>query len=250
MTIARVSGQAGGATASGASSVSDSYGVNVTAGSLLTIICARGNYPTTADAAIVLGDLTKTGGTATISAITLDRQAHEVLDGFDANIAVFSCIVLTTGSCTFTLAGTVSGEMFASIGIEEHTGSWDSSRVVGTNHAWGTTGAPSTDFVTTTASALLIAGVVTSTGSVTTHTQDSPWLLTYEQEDGTSTLTCSLVSYVAPSATTIEATWSAPTTIPGSAIIVAYQESSGAATFKQYSNGAFQSPQFIEGVLL
>lgn len=230
MTIARISGQAGGVTARSANNVSDSYGVNVTAGSLLTIIAVRGNYPTTADAAIVVGDLTKTAGTATIGAISLDHQARELSGGFDANIGVFSCIVLTTGSATFTLAGNVAGEMFASIGLEEHTGSWGASRVVGTNHAAGATGAPSTGTVTTTASALLIAGVVTSTGNVETHTQDSPWLLTYEEENGTTSLTCSLVSYVAPSATTIEATWSAPTTIPGSTIIVAYQEAAPASS--------------------
>lgn len=230
MTIARISGQAGGNTARAASSVSDTYGVNVTAGSLLTIICVRQNYPTTTDAAIVVGDLTKTAGTATIGAISLDRQAREVLSGSDANIAVFSCIVLTTGSATFTLAGNVAGEMFASIGLEEHTGSWGASRVVGTNHATGATGAPSTDFVTTTASSLLIAGVVTSSPNFQTHTQDSPWLLTIEEEDGSTTLTCSLVSYVAPSATTIEATWSAPTTVPGSTIIVAYQEAAPASS--------------------
>ena len=243
--IARI--QASGATGRSVSSVSNTYGSNVTAGSLLTIICVRANNPTITDVAIVLGDLTKTSGTATISTITLDKQAHESFGGFDTNIAVFSCIVLTTGSCTFTLAGTISGQMFATIGLEEHTGSWGSYRVVGTNHVGAGSGAPSTGTVTTAATALFIAGVVTETSSVETHTQNSPWLLTTEEEDGTTTLTCSLVSYVAPSATTLQATWSAPTTIPYSAIIVAYVQ---ATVIKQYANSAFLSSQFIEGGLL
>ncbi|CAB4124395.1 hypothetical protein UFOVP49_233 [uncultured Caudovirales phage] len=225
MTIARVSGQAAGITVSGASTAAITFTNPVVVGSLITFAVARSAYPNTTDDIVVTGDLTQTGGTATIGAISLDKVSY-VTDGAGGfiNSAIFSSIVTGSGTLTLTVVGKAASQGYFVIGVEETTGNWGSGRAQSSNSSFGSTGAPSSGNITTTKPALFIGALGTSVSSITTHTAAGGWNTTYEEENGAVTFTGSLTSQIVSGATTLAASWTAPTTIPWNAAAVAYVE--------------------------
>lgn len=223
MAIAHV--QSGGTATDNATSASRATASNVTAGGLLVIevTCYKGanNDP------FVVGDISKSAGTATVGAFTLDIQRNFNYTGsFYMNTAIFSCLVTGTGTCTITVGGAPSGSYW-NVVVGEFSGNWDAARVEATNSAEATTGAPSSGDATSAGAALFIGGLTTNTAVSTTHTQDAAFSLMDEEEDGSAHITGAGIYEIVGGGTTDAASWTAPTTAEWAAVVAVYKEAAG-----------------------
>lgn len=129
MSFSHVAGQSKVVSGDSSATVAAAFTSNVQLGSLI-VVCGQkldsgGNVPFTA------GNLTKTAGTASISAITEDNSGDFDLGGPDFNNnSIWSCIVTSAGSLTLTIGG-MGATSFSFMAIDEFTSSAgvDSTRV-------------------------------------------------------------------------------------------------------------------------
>jgi hypothetical protein len=227
VAIARV--QQGGVTADNATSVARAFGSNITAGNLL-IVCAFKFSPTSD--AFVVGDLTKTAGTATIGTPVLDVQVN--FNHFEGNflaVGIWSVEVTGTGSCTLTVGGGLAGSYWG-LGTAERSGvETGVARLAASNTGTGATGAPATGNASSTANALFVGVLATNIATNSAHTQDGAFSLIFESEDGTTHMTGSSIDQISVGALTDAASWTAPTTVQWAAAVAVYKETgTGGAT--------------------
>ena len=173
----------------------------------------------------VIGDISKSSGTATIGTITLDKQFEYNITGvYYLNTAIYSVPVTGAGSLEFTIGGAASGS-YLSMALEELTGDIDvsSTRVAGTNSGSGASGAPDGGNVTVTGGGVICGALCTNGSASTAHTQDAAFTLLYESEDGVNHNTASYISRISASSLTDNPSWTAPTTLEWVAVAVAYK---------------------------
>lgn len=222
MTITRATGQGTGSNADGAQSIVLAFPGNVTAGNRIVIGIARYNN----DAQLpVVGDISKSAGTATLGAFTLDAVADNNFGGSEhIYAAIYSAPVTGTGSCTITVTNAWSGSYW-NIGINEYHSDVGAITVEdGANTATGATGAAASANGTSAAGAVFFgAGNFASSGAITI-TPDTAFSQVYEEEDGSAHSTGSFIDRIVSSGTTDAASWTAPTTTPWAAAVVVYGE--------------------------
>ena len=219
--------QVAGNSAANTTSISKAFTSNVTSGNLLVIYAAK--YSPSGDF-FVVGDCTKSAGTATLGTITLDQEL-QFLDTFGNRIVVgiWSAPVTGTGSCTMQIGGALSGS-YLIMGIQEISGADTSgTRVDGSNESSGNSGAPDSGNVTSTAGAMFAGVLGLDVGSSTTITHDGAFSLVYEEEDGSTHQTGSFIYRIVTSGTLDSASWSAPSTVPWAAGLVVYKATAGGA---------------------
>lgn len=226
MTITAI--QVTGNAAATSASVSQAFVSNVTAGNLIVIVGMR--YNNLADP-YVEADCTQSAGTATLGTIALHLQTEVSLGGNNHDVGIWSVPVTGTGSCTMQIAGGNVGN-FPDIGIGEFSasGGWSSTaatRLEDTNNGNNTTGAPSSGDGTSAGEALFIGALAVDTGGSVTITEDGAFTVIYEQEAGASFETGSAIYQIVSSGTTDAASWSAPTTLPWSAILCVLKPEAG-----------------------
>lgn len=230
MTITAVASQAGGNHAENTTSVSRAYPGNVTAGNILLI---AGIKFSPGNDAFVVGDLTKTAGTATLGTIALDVNInfnHAATDFIATGL--WSVPVTGTGSLTLQVGGALAGS-FLLIGSDEyHSDNGQITFETGkTSTGTGTTGAPTTGNITSAGPAQSVffgAVAINASGSVTI-TPDGAFTQVYEDEAGTTDMTGSVIRQFVATSTTDAASWTAPTTNEWAAAISSYKEPSGGA---------------------
>jgi hypothetical protein len=221
MAIARVASQAAGTTFDVVTWVARATPGNVTAGNLLVVLIEC--WTNTTNRPPVVGDISKTAGTATVGTWALDRVYTLSASGEFIHTAIFSAPVTGTGSCTVTVANFPTGSSGA-IGVQEYTGAdVSSTRVADSNQGSGTTGAPATANMSSTEDAAFVGALATITFSATTHTPDAAFATIYEEEDGANHQTGSLIDQIVAGATTDAASWTAPTTFAWVAAGVVYK---------------------------
>jgi len=210
------------------SSVTKAFASNVTAGNIIIVYGAR--YTASLDD-FVAGDCTKSAGTATIGAVTLDKVANVTLSGSDYIVVrVWSCQVTGSGSCTMQIAG---GGASNNIGIGEyHTDV--SSIAFGTglsNNSTGTSTSPSAGNVTTGGTAI-IAGAMTNDATVNpeTITPDAAFTTVHEEENGSAALSCGFARRITTGNVTDSADWTLGTSAKWVAIDAAYVEATSSVT--------------------
>lgn len=224
MTITRIASQSGGAAAPNTTSVSKAFAGNVTTGDLVVVQAAK--YTPSSDP-FVVGDCTKSAGTATLGAISMDRQRAFTNAATNIySVATFSAIVTGTGSCTMQVAGAVAGS-YLIMSVQELGGSWDASRLVTGSDATGdlpTPGAPDSGSVASGSAAIFMASLATDSAVSITHTIDAAYTLNYEQEDGVNQQTGAFGDEIVSSNTTDSGSWTAPTTKAWVCMVVVYKE--------------------------
>ena len=221
MAIAPVSGQVGGALGSNAASVSYTFPLSVSVGSLITVTAGATPYRP-----FVLGDCTKTGGTATISAFTLDK----VQDGGGVVGGTGQWSAIVTGAGTLTITVTTAASNFQFIACNEHTGSWDSTRVLATNGAnFSASGSPSSGNATSVAAALFVGALAVQNNAIVTLTPGGGFTNVYSAVNGTTDIVCARSELLVTIPTTTAASWTvspAPGTCQAS--VVVYKEAAAA----------------------
>lgn len=214
--------QIGGSPTDSATSASHAFGSNVTAGNLLVIEVSA--FKPSNDA-FTVSDISKSAGTATLGAFSLDVSNNFNASGSDyINTAVFTCLVTGTGSCTINVGGAPAGSFF-NVAVLELSSSvgWGASRLESSNTATGATGASSSGNAASTGAAVFIGGLSTYTNTTTAHTQDAAFSLMDEEED-VAHMTGAGIFRIVNSAETDAASWTAPTTFPWSAVVAVYKE--------------------------
>jgi len=224
MTIQRVASQASGGVADSTTLVAEPFTVNVTAGSLIVVLC--GKYTPTVDA-FVAGDCTKSAGTATIDTPTLDVSLNFNYAGTDCiAVGIWSALVTGSGSLTMQVGSSVAGSFFI-IGVNEYSGNWDGSRLEDSSSASAATGAPNSGDSTSAGAALFVGVTTTTTNAPTTHTLDGAYTLIFEEEDGSTHATGSTGDQIVAVGTTDSFSLTAPTTERFAAALAVYKEAAG-----------------------
>lgn len=234
MAISRV--QFGGTQAADTSSISIATGSNVTAGNLL-IIYGMKYSPSDADV-FVVGDLTKTAGTATLGTITLDVDdfSDNGTDGVMA--AVYS--VPITGSGSLTLQITSDSGSYLAIAYEEVSGADTSgTRLEATNEATGNSGSPDSGNCTSAGGAIFCGCAATYAIASHTWTQDGAFTQIYEQET-IDHVTAAAASRIVTTGTTDSASWTISTGYNWTAVCAVYKEATGGGgtEYTQLASGA------------
>ncbi len=192
-------------------------------GNRLVIAAYKGGIPGT-HATFAAGDCTKTAGTATIGAITLDKGASFNNSGEWEDVGIWSCSI--TGSGTATMQVSDGESMYWGIALIEISGS-GGTNIGATNSGSGATGAPDTGSVTPAAyQAALIAVATSNQGTNNAYGLDAAFTSIFTQPDGTLHQT-GQVGYRILSSGSDGCLWTAPTASPWAAAIVAYTEVSG-----------------------
>ena len=110
-TLAPISGQAGKASNTGATTVSRAFPSNVTAGNLIVVACVRALVSGGSDA-FVSTDCAKLSGTATIGTVALDVALNFDVGGSNfGQVGIFSAIVTGSGSLTMEMSNGASAYM-------------------------------------------------------------------------------------------------------------------------------------------
>jgi len=227
MTITAIGGQAGGVSTDSSASTSRAFGSNVTAGTLIVVVAGKDS-----GSAFVAGDCTKSAGTATIGAISLDTELRfDIGAGEFISIGIWSCLVTGAGSCTMQVAGAAG--TFWGLATDEYSTDvgWDVSRVENTNSTGNATddAASATSGNATSAGAALFMGGVDLNGSgAITLTPDGAFTQIFEQEDGSLHSMFSAIRRIVSTGTTDSADWAITAAHRGSAAaLVAYKEIGG-----------------------
>lgn len=236
MTITRA-GLAGGSFADAATQVDHSVGT-VSVGQLVVFKVSGLNLSGASDPPVA-GDCTKVAGTATIGAISLDRQSSgQTGPGPEwSHEAIYSCIVTGAGTLTLRYAGAPSGSyLWAASEAYNATGGWDSSRVDGTpasafdatnNATSATTGSISN----AAAGGLMVGGLCLTNGVDLAITPDGAWNQLAEQESAAH-IQGSFIDRINTGAVTDDASWTFPALDGGgyagtACAAVAYKEVAG-----------------------
>jgi hypothetical protein len=232
MTIAAVASQAGKGLGDNATSMTKAFTNPVSTNSLIVIGAVK--YPGTSDV-FLAADCTKSAGTATIGAITLDKQ-FQISNGASSFIAlgIWSCVVTAGGTLTLQIAGMPSGS-YGAVFTDEYTGSFDSSRVDGTPAQGGSYTASQTAASSgnvTTAGAGLIFGVlgVDTSSNPFAMTEDGAFTSVADETNGSAHMVGEAIRRVVTTGTTDAADWTIASSNAGwAAIAVAYKEVAGSA---------------------
>lgn len=197
------------------------FASNVTSGN---IIIAVGMLYSVLDETINAGDLTKSAGTATVGAVTLQIVNEYIIGGTDRiYVAIWSCQVTGTGSCTMTFSGgsTIGGSNLALVEAHCDDGAiaFDSGQ---TNSSQNTTGAPDSGSVTTTRRGIIVGGATFAAGGATTITPDGAFTQIYEEENGSINLVSSAIRRIVSGSTADSASWTSPTNEQWCAAVAAY----------------------------
>lgn len=229
MSITSVGSQAGGVTQDNANAVTRAFGVNVTAGNRVVVIAAKS---IAAHRAFIAGDCTKSAGTATIGAITLDATASyndtAGPSGVWLDVGIWSAPVTGSGSLTMRVAGDAGTYwVFATDELNSSLGSNQIS--VGTTSSGSDDGGGPDSGNITPASfdAAIIGGMCTGTTGAEFHTPDAAFTTIYEEEDGSSHATGAVIRRVLTTGSD-SASWTLPVTVSWVAAAVAYIESAAA----------------------
>jgi hypothetical protein len=233
MTIAVVSGSEAGSFKDATANATQALGASVSVGDLVVIVACK---EIAASDPFVAGDCTKSSGTATIGAVTLDRTVEVNMGNGPpyAAVGIWSCIVTGAGSLTMGVTGSGSADYWGSLAVGAYSGTWDSSRVEAANSASSATdnSNAASGNVTTAGPALLIGGMQSAYSLSTTITEDSPWVLIAESQDGSTHAIGSVIRQIVTGATTDQAGWTISADYGWAAAVVAYKEAGGGSSFK------------------
>lgn len=186
--------QSTGTHVAAATSIVLAYTGNVTVGNVLVVAVSK--YTPSTDV-FVVGDISKSAGTATIGSWQLDKAEEHFTSGSEyCSAALYSAVVTGTGSCTITV-DSVAGS-YLQLGIMEFSGiSTATDRCESTNSGEADTG---TDIhagsMTSARGAVFVATSYFNTSTNTTITEDSG-VLVYEDEvgaDGPASVTEQIVT--------------------------------------------------------
>ena len=227
MTIAAASPsqKVSSSTAASGSTCAVTFPNNVAAGSLLTLAVS---YSTaTTDDPPVVGDLTKTSGTATIGTVSMDLVATRVVASvYYLHCAIYSVLVTGAGSLTLTFNGGTAGSIW--VGADEYTGSWDSSRLEDAVSGTGTSNAPSSGNRTSAGAGLFLGILAMGTGALAGITPDAAFTQIGEQEGSATQVQGSAISRIVSSGTTDAASWALDVSPDWLAGVAVYREAAGA----------------------
>ena len=221
-------------------SISKAFASNVTANNIITVV---GHRFTTSSDDFVAGDCTQSAGTATLGTITLDKTfSHNTSGSNFLVVGVWSAVVSGTGSCTMQVGNGGAGSSH-NIGIAEASSSGSTYSVEATNTGEGTSGNAATGNATSAGAALFVGGVTISGSGAITITEDSPFVLMWEEENGALHLQSSAIYEIVTTGTTDAAGWTIGTNTGWSAAVVVYKEGSGAGS--DFNNLQNATPFFI-----
>jgi hypothetical protein len=220
--------QSGGTAANNTTSVSRAFAGNVTANNLVVIIASR--YSGSNDAWLV-GDCTKSAGTATIETIALDRSINFATEtNVYAVVGIWSAIVTGSGSLTLQCAGAPSGS-YLLLSTAEFSGNWDANRAEAgnTNGSTSTATSLTSNSATSAGAAVFVGGSqINSSSAITITLGGSGWSSIYS--NGSSSDDNGAMAYKIVASGTTDAY---QLTISGasrySQIVQAYKEAAGAA---------------------
>lgn len=208
MTITVVAGQEGGTNANGTTSVSRAFGSNVTSGNLILVAAMKS---TTASDAWLATDCTLSAGTATVGTIALDKTIEiQVAGGFFQAVALWSCLVTSSGSCTMQAAGAAAGtDLLIASGEYAATSGWDGSRLEASASA--STATDNTNAATGNATsakrALFWAAVAIDLSATITITPDAAFTQVFEDENGLTDEGGSAIRQLVATGTTDSGDW-------------------------------------------
>lgn len=208
--------------------VTQAFAGNITSGNRIVVMGVAWDGGSASNP-FVAGDCTKTAGTATIGAVTLDvTRTFNHFGAESITVGIWSAPVTGTGSCTMQVNSTASGGSYVLIGIAEMSSNEGAITLDQTTSAEGASGAPDSGSLTPAhADAVFMGALATSVASPTTHTPDAAFTQVYEQEDGANHQTGSFIYRVVTSATADSASWTAPTTASWAAALAVYVEPDG-----------------------
>lgn len=220
MTITAVGTQGGITTDTtfALTAITRAFGSNVAAGNLVVIACARESDSSQVWTA---ANCTKSAGTATIGAVTLDRQTGINVEGTDyLHVGFWSAIVTGAGSLTMSVAnatGTYRGLTLMTDELNSTLG-WDAGRA-----ETGNQGGTSTNSQTTaTTGNGTSAGASAFYGAFSDHSaansaigQDAAFTVVGEAEDGANILRASFIREIVSAGTTDSADWTMAATNNG-----------------------------------
>lgn len=222
--------QGTGVAADNATSISRAYAGNVTAGSLLSIVVSA--YKGVTNDPFVLGDITKSAGTATLSAFSIDVNLNENASSGTTyvNTAIISAIVTGTGSCTIQAAGMPAGS-YSWIAVSEFSGNWDGSRFEdsSTSQNTGASGtAPNSGDADSAGAGLFVGGCGSySSANPSSFTEDAAFSSIFASTNGSTSHVGEAIYRIVGSATTDSASWTAPTGFAWNAAVAVYKEAAG-----------------------
>jgi hypothetical protein len=222
-----------GARGDSTTAIPKAFTSNVSSGNL--IVLAGWKITLGASDPFVAGDCTKSAGTATVGAITLDK-AVEIDDGGGDRIAVgvWSCLVTGAGSCTMQMGGMAAGS-YGGIGIGEYASDvgWDAGRLetsISSSTATDNQTSALSGNMTSAGKALFIGGVSIPSSGAVTITPDAAFAQLFEEEDGTLHQPGSTIRRIVAAGTTDSVDWAMVGNNAGDCVAAAvYKEAAGGA---------------------
>jgi len=201
--------QGNGTSTPNAASGSRAFTSNVTAGNKI-VICAFRFAGTDNDDPFVAGDCAKSAGTATIGAVALGAEENIAYTGTSfINAGVWVADVTGTGSLTMTVTGT-AGNYWGVVAIEINSDSgWDGTYLEDTIiNATASDNTSCTSGDATSAGKAIFIGVVNAnSGSAIAITPDVAFTTIFEQEDGTTQQTGSVIYKIVSAGNTDSFDW-------------------------------------------
>lgn len=224
MTIAAASPSQKAGNAFGAASGAVAYPNDVAAGSLL--VAAFIAYTGTTNDPPTAADLTQTAGTATIGPVSLDKvRTLDIGPGIaTVHVAIYSAIVQSGGSLTFTGNGGASGVACLLV-MEEFTGQWGAGRLISSNSAVGNSAAPSSGTAGSTGPAVFFGALMhinITTGSAAT--EDGAYTLIAELDSTPTQIGTSVIERIVSGITVDAADWTTSASTDWIAALAVYQE--------------------------
>lgn len=238
---------AGGSTQDNAAAIARAFGSNVTAGNRVVMAVAKFNA---AQRVFVAGDCTKTAGSSTLGAIVLEHQfVYNDTGGTSGgyiHTGIWSAAVTVGGSLTLSVAADASSYMLCGqMEFASSAGALSSSTV---NQSSAASGAPSTGSVTPARYEAVVIGVLAVSGSgTTTITPDAAFTQAYEEENGGTSMTGSVIYRIITSGSATP-NWNPPTTFAWCAAAASLVEPAAAANFTLPNRFARRPSVFAPGM--
>lgn len=216
-------------TVSPGATITRAFGSNVTAGTRIVVAAIKG-YLDSTHTAFVAGACTKSAGTATIGAVTLDITASRQTGApHYIDVGIWSAPVTGTGSLTMQVTDGVSvaSALYWNMGSAELSSNEGALTVGTSTSANAATGAPDSGTVTpATFDAVLVGACGTDQSTNAAYAQDAAFTSIHEEPNGTTSQTGESLSRVMTSGSDA-ASWTSPTTFQWVAVVVAYLEPAG-----------------------
>lgn len=229
MSITVDAAQNVGAFADGATTAGVTLPNNVVVGRMVVVTCAVWDNGG-AFGPFVAGNCTKTGGSSTIGAISLDVEEQRNTGGaFDLSVGIWSCLVTGAGNLSFTV-GTFPAGSFAWCAATEVAADngWDASRLEDTSVGAGNSTTPDTGDGSSADDALFFGAFVGNWSTNSSITPDGAFTTLFESEDGTAHQPGSAIYRVVTSATTDSASWTDAASEHWAAALAVYKEQAAA----------------------